>query len=73
MCDSRTLSNKTNRTQERALRIIYDDYKSNFKELLYCGNFTIHERNIGRQHLAIEAYLIKNGFLLLLLETMFSN
>lgn len=73
MCDSRTLSNKINRTQERALRIIYDDYKSNFKELLYCGNFTIHERNIGRQHLAIEAYLVKNGFLLLLLETMFSN
>lgn len=55
------------------MRIFYDDYRSDLKELLYYGNFTIHERNIGPQHLAVEAYLVKNGFILLLLETMFSN
>ena len=34
MCHSRTLINKINRIQERALRIVYNNYKSNFKELL---------------------------------------
>ena len=47
MCHSRTLNNKINRIQERALRIAYNDYKSNFKELLERNHsFTIHERNI---------------------------
>ena len=32
MCHSRNLNNKINRIQERALRIVYNDYKSNFKE-----------------------------------------
>ena len=34
MCHSRTLNNKINRIQEQALRIVYNDYKSDFKELL---------------------------------------
>ena len=34
MCHSRTLINKFNRIQEQALRIVYNDYKSNLKELL---------------------------------------
>ena len=34
MCRSRTLNNKTNRIQELALRIVFNDYKSYFKELL---------------------------------------
>ena len=60
MCHSRTSINKINRTQERALRIVYNDYKSNFKELLeWNHSFTIHERNIV--YLAIEAYKVKNG------------
>ena len=60
MCHSRTLNNKINRIQGRALRIVYHDYKSNFKELLErYHSFTIHERNI--QYLATEAYKVKNG------------
>ena len=54
MCHSKTLNNKINRIHEQALRIVYNDYKSNFKELLERDHsFTIHERNI--QYLAIEA------------------
>ena len=34
MCHSRTLNNKINRIQQRALRIAYTDYKPIFKELL---------------------------------------
>ena len=57
MCYSRTLNNRISRTQELALRKVYDDYKSNFKKLLLRDySFTIPDRNIGRQHLAIEAY-----------------
>ena len=44
---------KINRLQERALRLIYNDHISSFKELLSKdGTFTIHEQNI--QNLAIE-------------------
>ena len=58
MCHSRTLNNKINRIQQRALRKVYNDYKSNFKELLERDHFfTIHERNI--QYLAIETYKVK--------------
>ena len=60
MCHSRTLNNKINRIQGRALRIVYHNYKSNFKELLEGDHsFTIHERNI--QYLAPEAYKVNNG------------
>ena len=60
MCHSRTLNNKINRIHERALRRVYNDYKSNFKELLERDHsFTIHEGNI--QYLAIEAYTVKDG------------
>ena len=60
MCYSRTLNNTINRIQERALRIVYNDYKSNFKELLErYHSFTVYERNI--HYLAIEAYKVKNG------------
>ena len=34
MCRSRTLNNKINRIQERALRIVYNDHNSTFEELL---------------------------------------
>ena len=52
MCHSRTSNNKINRIQERALRTISIDCKSNFKELPERDHsFTIHERN--KQYLAI--------------------
>ena len=67
-CHSRTLNKKINRIQERVLRIVHNDYKSNFKELLERDHsFTIHERNI--KYLAIKAYKVKNY----LLPWMFFN
>ena len=44
---------KTNRLQDRALRLIYNDHISSCKELLSKdGTYTIHEQNI--QNLAID-------------------
>ena len=55
MFHSRTLNNKINRLHERALRIVYSDYKSSFCELLEKQkSFSIHHKNI--QSLAIEIY-----------------
>ena len=70
MYHSRTLNNKINRIQEKASRIVYHGYKSNFKELLErVHSFTIHERNM--QYLAIEAYKIKNGLSPVILNDAF--
>ena len=58
MCHSRSL--KINLIQERALRIVYKDYKSSFKELLQQDkSITIHQRNL--QYLAIEIYKVRMG------------
>ena len=52
--------------KERALRIVYNDYISNAKELLERDHsFTVQEINI--QYLASEAYKVKYGLSLLLL------
>ena len=57
---SRTINNKINRLHERALRIVYSDFKSSFEGLLMKGNsFSVHERNI--ESLAIEIYKFLNG------------
>ena len=59
MFHSRTINNKINRLHERALRIVYSDFKSSFEGLLMKDNsFSIHERNI--QSLAIEIYKFLN-------------
>ena len=50
---SRTINNKIDRLHERALRIVYSDFKSSFEGLLMKGNsLSIHERNM--QNLTIE-------------------
>ena len=55
MFDSRTSNNKINCLHERALRIVYSDYKSSFCELLEKDeSFSIHHKSI--QSLAIEIY-----------------
>ena len=55
MFHSRTINNKINRLHERALRIVYSDFKSSFEGLLMKDNsFSIHERNI--QSLATDIY-----------------
>ena len=60
MFHSRTTNNKINRLYERALRIVYSDFKSSFEGLVMKDNsFSIHERNI--QSLAIEIYKFLNG------------
>ena len=57
---SRTLNHRINRLHERALRIAYDDYLSDFEELLIKDNtVTIHKRNLRK--LAIEMYKISNN------------
>ena len=60
MFHSRKLNHRINRIHERALRIVYKDDKSTFRELLTKDeSFTVHERNI--QTLAIELYKVTYG------------
>ena len=60
MNHSRTLNNRINRIQERALRIVYNDRKSTFNELLTKDkSVTVHSRNL--QILATEMFKVING------------
>ena len=60
MFHSRKLNNKINSLHERALRIIYQDYRSSFSELLNKDNSrTVHQRNL--QKLVIELFKVKIG------------
>ena len=57
----RKSNNSINRIHERALRIAYNDYTSDFETLLCKDNsVTIHHRNI--QALALEIYKTMHGF-----------
>ena len=47
MFHSRRLNNRVNHIHERALRIVYQDYNSSFKELLRKdSSVTVHQRNL---------------------------
>ena len=57
MCHSRSLNNKINRIQGRALRIVYRYYKSSLKELFQKDkSITIYQKNL--QYLVIEIYKV---------------
>ena len=59
MFHSQTINYKINRLHERALRIVYSDYKLSFEGLLMKYNsFSIHEKNI--QSSATEIYKFLN-------------
>ena len=59
MFHSRKLNHRINKIHGRALRIVYNDHKCTFEELLERDNsFTIQERNL--QKLAIEIFKVNN-------------
>ena len=56
---SRKTNNRNNELHERALRLIYSEHESRFKDLLTKdGSFTVYHYNI--QTLAIELYKVYN-------------
>ena len=60
MCYNWTKNNKINRLPERCLRLLYNDKKSSFHDLLEKdGSVSIHYRNL--RALATEMYRIYNG------------
>ena len=60
MCCNRSLNTKINRLHERSLRIVYNDKKSNFNELLVKdGSVSIHHQNL--QKLAVEMFKVSSG------------
>ena len=70
MFHDRGLDNKINKVHERALRIVYEDDVSTFKELLQRDNsLSIHHRNI--HSLAIEIYKSKNNIGPVILNAIF--
>ena len=72
MFHNRTLNSKINKLHERALRIVYNDDKLTFQELLDIDNsLTIHHRNI--QKLAIEMYKVKNHISPIPLKEIFNE
>ena len=72
MFHNRTMNNRINNIQERALRITYGDYKSSFEQLLRIDNsFTIHERNL--QRLVTEIYKIKNDLAPIFMKNIFRD
>ena len=61
MFHSRKLNNRINNIHERALRIVYRDYKSTFKQLLKQNkSVSKHQRNL--QILATEIFKTKKRF-----------
>ena len=65
---SKTTNNKINNLHKRFLRLVYDDYRSTFEELLQKDNsFSVHHYNI--QTLCVELYKVYNN----ILQTVFSD
>ena len=60
MCCNRSLNTKINRLHKRCLRIVYNDKKSSFNELLVKdGSVSIHHQNL--QKMAVEMFKISRS------------
>ena len=72
MFHSRELNNRINNTHKRALRIVYRDYKSTFKQLLKKQNKSVsmHQRNL--EILATKIFRTKNGLNPVIMEDVFN-
>ena len=69
---TRKMNRKINHVHERALRLVYNDYQSNFEELLTRDkSVSIHHRNI--QQVAIELYKVKNDLSPPFMKGIFKN
>ena len=72
MFHSRTLNNRINSLHEKALRLVYNDSRLSFEELLTLDNsFTIHHRNL--QKLATEMFKVKNNHSPSIMKNVFSD
>ena len=72
MCHNRTINNKINRLHERCLRIVYNDNKSSFQELLDKDKgVTIHIKNV--RALAIEMFKVSNNYSNSLMSEIFDK
>ena len=60
MCHSKTFSNRIDNIRQRALRIVYQDKKSKFEELLQKDkSVSVQMKNL--QHLVTEIFKVRNG------------
>ena len=67
---SRSINNKINRLHERVLRIVYNDFKLSFKNLLKKDwTLSIHVKNL--QNLATEMFMISKIFSVPLMSELF--
>ena len=70
MFHSRSINNKINRLHERVLRILYNDFKSSFKNLLgKDGTVSIQVKNL--QKLVTEMFKISKNFSVPLMSELF--
>ena len=72
MCHNHTINNKINRLHERCLRIVYNDNKSSFQDLLDKDKgVTIHIKN--ERALAIEMFKVSNNYANSLMSNIFDK
>ena len=69
---SRKMNRKINHVHERALRIVYNDYTTSFKDLLIKDKaVSIHHRNI--QYVATEMYKVVNNISPTIIQEIFEK
>ena len=70
MFHSHSINNKINRLHQRALGIVYNDFKSSFKNLLEIdGTVSIHAKNLQKH--ATEMFKISKNFSVPLMSELF--